>query len=427
MATTLLGDVTCLIGIKQRLKPALRAACKPGRQSVWSTLQQQHSTCHLPYIRPAVFLHAKKFHMKQKSSPVTSSAKPPAPSRRIAVIGAGIAGTACARTLAQAGLSVTVFEKSHGAGGRMSTRSSQFGCFDHGAQYFTVRNSRFEQALAINPQLVRRWSANTVRILDAAGRVVASSLPSSEAHWVATPGMNALVKDWIKPLQANGQVHFETQVTRIQTDGLSPKRWQLQTEGPGVTTSVHSGFDAVIMAMPSVQAHALLMSSQIAKPSAGDMLGDIGKVSVAPCWTLLLAFPQAAQPALAHLGPQWNAARSTHHRIAWLARESSKPGRGPIERWTVQASPEWSQRHLEDDAERVKAKLLKAFTEVTGIRAEPPFAEVHRWRYAQTTEPLGKSHLWDAKLGIGACGDWCLGHRVEDAFVSGLEMALAVL
>ena len=342
--------------------------------------------------------------------------------RRIAVIGAGIAGTTCARTLAQAGHQVTVFEKSHGAGGRMSTRNTQFGSFDHGAQYFTVRDARFEKALALNPQLVRRWSANTVRILDEAGRVVAASLPSKEAHWVATPGMSALVKEWAKPLLADGHVHFETQVTRIQTDVLSPKRWQLQTEGPGVTTSVHSGFDAVVMAIPSVQAKALLMSSQIAKP----LMAEIAKVSIAPCWTLILAFPQAAQPALAHLGPQWNAARSTHHRIAWLARESSKPGRGPIERWTVQASPEWSQRHLEDDNERVKAKLLKAFTEVTGIRAEPSFAEVHRWRYAQTTDALGKSHVWDARLGIGACGDWCLGHRVEDGFLSGLEMALAV-
>ena len=320
-----------------------------------------------------------------------------------------------------------MFEKSRGAGGRMSTRHTQFGSFDHGAQYFTVRDSRFEKALALNPQGVRRWSANTVRILDEAGRVVASSLPPKEAHWVATPGMNALVTEWAAPLIAKNQVHFGTQVTRIQTDSLSPERWQLQTEGPGAAASVHSGFDAVIMAVPSVQAHALLLSSQIAKA----LMSDMAKVNVAPCWTLMLAFPQAVQPALAHLGPQWNAARSTHHRIAWLARESSKPGRGAIERWTVQASPDWSQRHLEDDAERVKAKLLKAFTEVTGIRAQPPYAEVHRWRYAQTTEPLvkftNKSHLWDAKLGIGACGDWCLGHRVEDGFVSGLEMALAIL
>ena len=74
----------------------------------------------------------------------------------------------------------------------------------------------------------------------------------------------------------------------------------------------------------------------------------------------------------------------------------------------------------------MQAKLLKAFSEVTGIRAEPAYAEVHRWRYAQTHQPLGQSHLWDAAAGLGVCGDWCLGHRLEDAFVSGLELALAV-
>lgn len=75
---------------------------------------------------------------------------------------------------------------------------------------------------------------------------------------------------------------------------------------------------------------------------------------------------------------------------------------------------------------RVQAKLLKAFSEVTGIRAQPAYVETQRWRYAQTTEPLGHSHLWDASTGLGVCGDWCLGHRVENAFVSGLELALAV-
>jgi predicted NAD/FAD-dependent oxidoreductase len=132
------------------------------------------------------------------------------------------------------------------------------------------------------------------------------------------------------------------------------------------------------------------------------------------------------QPGLTTLGPQWNAARSTHHRIAWLARESSKPGRNIIERWTVQASAQWSAEHVHDEPARVQAKLLKAFAEVTGIRAEPGHADTHRWLCAKTEKPLGKSHLWDAKTGLGLCGDWCLGHRVEDAFVSGLELALAV-
>ncbi|MES2978441.1 MAG: FAD-dependent oxidoreductase [Pseudomonadota bacterium] len=345
-----------------------------------------------------------------------------AAARHFAIIGAGIAGVACARTLVQAGHQVTLFEKSRSAGGRMSTRRTEFGGFDHGTQYFTVRDDRFKKALGTAAALVRPWSANTVRILDEAGRVVASALPPKEAHWVASPGMNALVRQWAQPLESTGRVELETEVVRLEADKLHPERWQLQTEGPGASSRVYSGFDAVILAVPSPQAHALLLNSQQAR----NLMAEIGAVSVAPCWTLMVAFPQAMQPTLPHLGPHWNAARSTHHRIAWLARESSKPGRDPIERWTIQASPEWSQRHLEDDAERVKGKLLKAFTEVTGIRAQPPHAEVHRWRYAQTTQPLGKTHLWDAKSSIGVCGDWCIGHRVEDGFVSGLEMALAL-
>lgn len=354
---------------------------------------------------------------KTRPAPASTPVK-----RHIAVVGAGMAGIACARTLMQAGHQVTVFEKSRSPGGRMATCNTEFGGFDHGTQYFTVRDTRFEKALATSPGLVRPWSANTVRILDEAGRVVAASLPPKEAHWVASPGMNALLKQWAQPLDAAGALTLETQVIRMERDKLHPERWQLQTEGPGASSQVYSGFDAVVLAMPAPQAHALLLSSQQGKA----LMPVLAGIAIAPCWTLMLAFPQAMQPTLPHLGPHWNAARSTHHRIAWLARESSKPGRSAIERWTVQASPEWSERHLEDDDERVKAKLLKAFTEVTGIRAQPSYAAVHRWRHAQTTEPLGQSHLLDAKLGIGACGDWCLGHRVEDAFVSGLEMALAV-
>ena len=346
----------------------------------------------------------------------------PSSMRHIAVIGAGIAGITCARTLVQAGHRVTVFEKSKGAGGRMSTKNTEFGSFDHGAQYFTVRDARFEQALATVSGLVRPWSANTVRILDEQGRMVASPLLPTEPHCVATPGMNSLVRQWAEPLAAAGQLVLQTEVTKIEHDKLQPTRWQLQTEGRGSDQLVHSGFDTVVLAIPSTQAHALLIKSQ----QSPSFLTALAGVSVAPCWTLMVAFPQAPQPTLSHLGPQWNAARSTHRRISWLARESSKPGRSPIERWTVQANPDWSQRHLEDDAERVTAKLLKAFSEVTGIRAQPSYASVHRWRYAQTIEPLGTSHAFDSTSRLGLCGDWCLGHRVEDGFVSGLEMALAI-
>ena len=343
--------------------------------------------------------------------------------KKIAVIGAGMAGVACARTLVQAGHQVTLFEKSRGIGGRMATRDSAFGTFDHGAQYFTVRDSRFKLALDTVPGVCKAWSANAVQVLDEHGQVAAASLPAKDVHWVPTEGMNALPKALAQSISGLNNVVLETRVTMLERDALSADLWQLRTEGAGGASQVFSGFDTVMLAIPAPQAIELLQTS--AQTTA--MAQQIEMVKTAPCWTLMLAFPQAVQPGLSTLGPQWNAARSTHHRIAWLARESSKPGHANIERWTVQASAAFSQDHLQDDAPRVQAKMLKAFSEITGIHAEPSHVESHRWLYAQTTTPLGKSHVWDAKTGVGLCGDWCIGHRVEDAFISGHELALTVV
>lgn len=367
-----------------------------------------------------------------QTSNTSSKARPAAAAPlHIAVVGGGMAGVVCARTLVQAGHRVTLFERSREFGGRMATRRTEFGGFDHGAQYFTVRDARFDAALRSTntTAVVRPWSASTVRVLDELGHVLASAPPPTEPHFVASPGMSALVNLWAQPL-AHPELHggllvrtlLETSVTRIERDALHPEQWQLRAEDTQGGQQVLGGFDRVVLAMPHPQIHDLLLASGLAP----ELRQALTPVHVAPCWTLLVAYPQAMQPGLPHLGPQWNAARSTHHRISWLARESSKPGRDPIERWTVQASPAWSTKHLEDDAERAKAKLLKGFAEITGIRATPTYAVAHRWRFAQTQNPLGKSYLLDKALGIGACGDWCLGHRVEDAFVSGLEMALAL-
>ena len=342
--------------------------------------------------------------------------------QHIAIVGAGMAGVVCARTLRQAGHRVTLFEKNRGPAGRMATRASPFGGFDHGTQYFTVRDPRFERALATVPGLCKPWSANAVRVLDPMGRVIEAGLPGGERHWVASPGMNALVKAWAAPLAQDASMHLQTRVMRIAADPLRKGGWQLETEGEDGARQVHAGFDKVVLAVPSTQARDLLLASGMHA-----MAQTFQQVRVDPCWTLMLAHPQAVQPGLITIGPQWNAARSTHHRIAWLARESSKPGRERIERWTVQASAAWSTEHLQDSPERVTAKLLKAFAEITGIRATPAHAQAHRWLYAKTDEPLGKSHLLFAPQGIGLCGDWCLGHRVENAFVSGLELALAML
>ncbi|MGQ0711094.1 MAG: NAD(P)/FAD-dependent oxidoreductase [Rhodoferax sp.] len=362
----------------------------------------------------------------------------------IAIVGAGMAGIACARTLLQAGQRVTVLEAESGVGGRMASHDSAFGSFDLGAQYFTVRDERFAQALQSDPGLCRPWSANAVRTLDEHGAVlptppeqdkagwVASSshdnptwtLPmalNSGMHWVGVPRMQSLLQAWAAPLQEQGCVHTGARVRGIEADPGA--RWRLHGQLADGSPRQWQGFDAVVLAVPAPLAQELLGSHAPLRPLAQPLQA----VRMAPGWALALAYAQAMQPGLNTLGPQWNAARSTHHRVSWLARESSKPQRGPIERWTVQASAAWSQEHLLDAPERVQAKLQRAFAEITGIHAQPHYAHTRRWAHAKTLTPLRQSHLWDAALGVGLCGDWCLGYRVEDAFVSGLELALATL
>ena len=101
------------------------------------------------------------------------------PARQVAVVGAGIAGLVAARRLADAGLAVTVFEKSRGAGGRCATRRSEVGPFHHGVASFGAHSSTFRETLL-------HWQAR--------GWVQAAAEETSQRRWIGTPTMNALAR-----------------------------------------------------------------------------------------------------------------------------------------------------------------------------------------------------------------------------------------
>jgi len=102
--------------------------------------------------------------------------------RAVLVIGAGMAGLACARRLAAEGAHVLVVDKARGAGGRASTRRGDGTSFDHGAQYFTARDAGFAAATAgwVATGVVARWDARIIRL--EAGRLayLAGRMPRRE-------------------------------------------------------------------------------------------------------------------------------------------------------------------------------------------------------------------------------------------------------
>lgn len=66
---------------------------------------------------------------------------------RVAVVGAGMAGLGAARVLHEAGVAVSIFEKSRGLGGRVATRYLDDYVFDHGATIISPRGSELEHVM----------------------------------------------------------------------------------------------------------------------------------------------------------------------------------------------------------------------------------------------------------------------------------------
>jgi renalase len=124
------------------------------------------------------------------------------------------------------------------------------------------------------------------------------------------------------------------------------------------------------------------------------------------CWALLLRFA-------APVSRPFDATFVNRGPLRWIARNSSKPGRNGEETWLLHAQAEWSEAHLEENPETVAAALPCAFGQFGG--PAPQAWAAHRWRYADTEPALAEGRAWRSDIGLGLCGDWLNGGKVEDA------------
>lgn len=330
--------------------------------------------------------------------------------RRVAIVGAGIAGASCARRLAQAGHAVALFDKARGVGGRLSTRRATWADtdgrervspFDHGAPGFTAQSSAFrhftEQAL--EDCWLSRWTP--IMAPGSASHGVPLSL------WVPVPDMPSLCRHLLGRLP----VHLSTPVAALHR---TAEGWRL-LGAHGETLG--DGYDQVVLALPPAQAAVLLAPHHAAWAERAQ------RIPMRPCWTLL----GVARPAGG--APCWEAARPPHGPLAWVARNETKPWRERPERevhWVVQATADWSREHLEDAPEHVQRALQRALGQWLGMSVRWRHVAVHRWRYAtpeSSGTPTAGRCWWDPDQGLGCCGDFLGGSGVEGAWLSAQALA----
>lgn len=316
----------------------------------------------------------------------------------VAIIGAGLAGLACAKSLAAHAVGVRLFDKGRSPGGRLATRRVEVEgrslSFDHGAQYLTARGPLF--ASTLDAVGAKTWTEAGWRV----GVPRMSSIPRALAD-----GLDVALSRHVTEIAGTAGAW---RVRHLDAATVRPGR-PLPAEPP----QEDGPFSAVVVAVPAPQAVPLLSGPS---PRLSEV---IASVRIAPCWTLMAAFPS-------RLGvPDF--LRPGEGPIGWAARDSSKPGRdAAAECWVVQASPAWSREQLERSPAEVAPLLLDAFAAVAGATPKPLYAAAHRWRYSLVEVPLGAPCLWDPALSLGACGDWCIGGRAEAAADSGAAMAAAM-
>lgn len=322
--------------------------------------------------------------------------------QEVAVIGAGLAGLSVLQHLDPATHRVTLFDKSRGTGGRLSSKKVGNSSWDMGAQYLRAHSPEFADQLSTWHELgwIAPWPV-TPYVADANGL---RPSPDNTVRYVGTPRMTALSR---KLSEQAGEFHATTRITKAsQQDG----HWFLRSDddrefGP---------FATLVIALPPQQAAELLpINHPLYQMAAGH--------GMLPSWTLLFSCEEIIAPEIhavyVHNGP-----------LRWMARNSSKPGRAPEQSWVLQASAVWSQQHLDAPRPEIQSQLLEAFRSLTGAdKLTLTDTWLHRWLYALPDgSPAPAQPLHDPAMKLYLCGDWCQGSSAEGAWLSGRSTAALI-
>jgi hypothetical protein len=318
--------------------------------------------------------------------------------KRIAVIGAGLAGLACARTLRRAGFYVDVFEQDRIIGGRMATTRVGLTSFDHGAPYISGRSPTFQKFVSelVDTGYAARWTPKMTGGDDA---------PTMHNWYVGTPGMSSI----LRPLAESVRIQTGRRVHTLARGERSG--WHLWFDDE---TSA-GPFHAVAVAVPAPEAQLLLGRIEV-------LAEPISRVRMSPCWAVMIRLEDRIMPAQ-------DVFSDMSEVIRWVSRNNAKPGRSPRgDHIIIHASPSFSRETEDADPGQIAEEL---WAEVSHALSLPPTRpaqiSAHLWRRGLVEQHLGETFLFSSPHMVGVCGDWCLGRLAEHAFDSGARLGRALV
>jgi predicted NAD/FAD-dependent oxidoreductase len=308
---------------------------------------------------------------------------------RVVVVGAGVAGLMAAQSLVKNGHDVVVVDKGRSPGGRLATRRIDNATLDHGAQFFTVRESLFESHVA-------EWIASGVVTEWCRGFDSTTQNNDGFPRYRGARGMTDIAKHLAQGLD----VRCNTLAFSIARGATS--KWQLKIDDGSVLDA-----DAIIVTCPLPQAYALLVTASIELPES--MLRTEYDRTIC----LLAVLNQSS--AVANPGGLQN----PDETFSFIADNAIK-GISSAVALTMHANPQFSLEHWDTSTDDVQHLLLERATPWIGD-ATVITSQIKKWRLA-TPQTIWPERYWASDTMVLA-GDAFGGPKIEGAALSGLSAA----
>ena len=335
----------------------------------------------------------------------------PPRSADVIIVGAGIAGLACAGALVDAGRRVIVVDKARGVGGRCATRRFLGDQpVDHGLAFLHGADPAFLAAIeaaAAYPGDLVEWPV----LVEGRGRPCQPRAFSPHERRLAfRGGLTAFPKALARGLD----LRLEARALALAPGAVTTDRGVLHAPDLVITAPAPQALDLLAGLPPTPERDA---TAQL-----------LGLMVAVPCLSLVVGYP-ADRPA-----PPWDLLYPEDGPLTLVAHDSRKRLRPAHHALVLQATPRWSRAHLEEPSETWSAALLAEAASHLGL---PPLADLafvhpHRWRYARLDGPsqLAAPILYyvDEERRVGVAGEaFAPGGGVQAAWLSGQELASRLL
>jgi renalase len=315
----------------------------------------------------------------------------------VVVVGAGIAGVACARELSADGVPVRLVDRGHRIGGRMGAKRLDDRPTDLGASYLTTSDDDFAAVVRDwrSRGLAHEWT-DTFTVL---APEAAPGSTTGPMRWGARGGLRSLVEDLAEGLPLE---HRAVECVDRDADG------RLLVDGAPASS--------VVLAMPDEQAARLLGPALRAEVPALERPSE-------PIVALVAWWAERTWDHVAPEGRFHGAFVNDDPALSFVADDGRRRGDdAPV--LVAHSTPTLAAAHLAEPSGAAPA-MLAALQRHLGVPL-PLGTYVHRWSLARPLDERPAPYLL-TDGGLGVCGDgWGPTAKVETAWRSGRDLGRAL-